>query len=104
ILDGGSQVVALRKEVAEVLQLPIEKDGCITMETATQGKEAMEGIVNNCPITFAGVTVHLPIQIIRNTAFNIILGQPFTCTLHATTQDLLNGAQSVEIIEPGSSK
>ncbi|KIK13977.1 hypothetical protein PISMIDRAFT_71267, partial [Pisolithus microcarpus 441] len=104
ILDSGSQVVALRKEIAEVLQLPIEKDGCVTMETANRGKEATEGVVHNCPITFAGVTVHLPVQIVRNMAFDIILGRPFTCALHATTQDLPNGSQSIEIVEPGSGK
>ncbi|KAI6110956.1 hypothetical protein EV401DRAFT_2075572 [Pisolithus croceorrhizus] len=104
ILDSRSQVVALRKDIAEVLQLPIKKDGCITMEMVNRVKEMMEGVINNCPITFAGVTVCLPVQVIRNASFDIILGWPFTCALHVTTQDLPSGTQSVKITEPGSGK
>lgn len=104
ILDSGSQIVALRKEIAEVLRLPIEKDGSITMETANQGREATEGVISDCPIDFGGVTVRVPVQVVKNAAFDILLGRPFTCALRAKTEDFPNGDQKVEITEPGSGR
>lgn len=104
ILDSGSQIVALRKEIAEVLRLPIEKDGSITMETANKGREATEGVISDCEIDFGGVTVCVPVQVVKNAAFDILLGRPFSCALRAKTEDFPNGDQKVEITDPRSGK
>ncbi|KIK12169.1 hypothetical protein PISMIDRAFT_121358, partial [Pisolithus microcarpus 441] len=74
------------KEIAEVLQLPINKDSSIMMETANQGREATEGVISDCLINFSGVMVCVPVQVVKNMAFNILLGQPFTCTLRVKTE------------------
>ncbi|KIK23151.1 hypothetical protein PISMIDRAFT_11062 [Pisolithus microcarpus 441] len=73
ILDSGSQIIALQKEIAEVLRLPIEKDSSIMMETANQGREATEGVISDCLIDFSGVMVHVLVQVIKNAAFDILL-------------------------------
>ncbi|KIK22990.1 hypothetical protein PISMIDRAFT_52178, partial [Pisolithus microcarpus 441] len=77
ILDSRLQIITLQKEIAKVLRLPIEKDGSITMELANKGREATEGIVSDCPIDLGGVTMCMPVQVIKNAAFNILLRQPF---------------------------
>ncbi|KIK19130.1 hypothetical protein PISMIDRAFT_108254, partial [Pisolithus microcarpus 441] len=61
--------------------LPIKKDGSIMMETVNQGREATKGVISDCLIDFSGVTVCMLVQVVKNAAFNILLRQPFMCTL-----------------------
>jgi hypothetical protein len=77
ILDGGAQIVVMRKDIWQRLRAPISAAKAMSMESANAGKTMTLGLVENLPLTIGAITVLLQVQIVEDAPFEVLLGRPF---------------------------
>ena len=77
ILDGGAQVVIVRRDVWERLHVPLSTDKRMKMESANAGTTLTIGVVENHPVMLGPVTVYLQLQVVEDAPFEVLLGRPF---------------------------
>src|SRR5277367_3061294 len=77
LLDGGSQIVSMAKEVAVDLEIPWDPDITVQMQSANRSLEQTLGLAKNVPFLFGPITVYLQIHIMERPAYKVLLGRPF---------------------------
>lgn len=100
ILDGGSQIVVMRRDVWEKLRVPITADRAMKMESANSGTTLTLGEIENFPVKIGPVTVHLQIQVVPSAPFEVLLGRPFFDVLNCTEYSRAGGVHEIEIKDP----
>ena len=104
LLDGGSQIVSMAKEVAEHLELSWDPDICIHMQSANKQIERTLGLARNVPFKFGVITVYLQVHIINSAAYKVLLGRPFDALTQSGYQNNISGGMTMTIKCPNSSK
>ena len=83
ILDGGAQVVIMRKDIWEQLRPPIILNKAMAMESANSGTTVTLGLLKEYPVQLGPITVYLQIQVVENAPFEVLLGHPSSMSLAA---------------------
>ena len=99
LLDPGSQVVSMSKEVATKLQLPWDPDIIVHMESANKTLERTLGLAKNVPFVFGPITVYLQVHVIRNAAYRVLLGRPFDTITESEVKNSKDGSQSLTLTD-----
>lgn len=102
ILDSGAQIIAMRKDVWQRMELALNPDLIMVMESANASKEQTYGLVKNCRVSFGPVELVLQIQVVLNAPFEVLLGRPFLCLAEANTKDFRDGSQEITLQDPNS--
>ena len=104
LLDGGSQICAMDSDIARNLGITYDPDIVINLQSANRSLAQTLGLAKNVPFNFGGIVVYIQLHIIKNPAYDVLLGRPFDV---ATASEIINsttGAQSVTITDPNSSR
>ena len=104
ILDGGSQIVSMAHTVATDLGLTWDPDIRIRMQSANKGVDWTLGLAKNVPFALGPVTVYLQVHIIRDPAYQVLLGRPFDTLTESNVQNFVDGMQTITITDPNSGK
>lgn len=104
IIDPGSQIVAMRKEIWEQLGVPLQSDMIMVMEAANKTKTSTMGLLQNLRMTFGPVELMLQVQVVENAPFDILLGRPFQALASCTTKDFPTGEQYITLKDPNTAK
>ncbi|KAG5640347.1 hypothetical protein DXG03_009138, partial [Asterophora parasitica] len=83
IMDSGCQIIAMSEEVCHDLHICYNPTVILHMQSANRMVNPSLGLAQNVPCTISDITLYLQIHIIRNPAYNILLGWPFdvlTCS------------------------
>jgi hypothetical protein len=99
LLDPGSQIVSMSKEVATVLQIPWDPDIVVHMESANKSLEKTLGLAKNVPFVFGPITVYLQVHVIRNAAYRVLLGRPFDTITESEVKNSKDGSQSLTLTD-----
>ena len=103
ILDGGSQIVAMAEHVALKAGISWDPRIILNMQSANGQVNPSLGLARNVPVTIpGGVTVYLQIYIIRNAAYDVLLGRPFDALLSTRTENLPGEEQVLTICCPNT--
>ncbi|KAJ3720249.1 hypothetical protein DFJ43DRAFT_1159047 [Lentinula guzmanii] len=81
LLDSGSQIVSTSQEKAEKAGLIWDPDIVIYMQSANKGLEKSLGLARNVPFLIGDMTVLLQVHVIREPAYDLLLGRPFDTLL-----------------------
>ena len=100
ILDGGAQIVAMRRDIWERTGAPLTVNKAMTMESANSGMVKTLGLVENHPVRLGSITVHLQIQVIDNAPFEVLLGRPFFDVLSCSEVSRAGGGHEIHVIDP----
>jgi hypothetical protein len=100
ILDGGSQVIVMRRDVWQQLNIPFSPAKALTMESANAESNTTLGLVENVPVQIGPVTVLLQIQIVDRAPFEVLLGRPFFDVTNCTEFSTSGGHHEVQIKDP----
>ena len=65
LLDPGSQIVSMSREVATALQVTWDPDIVVHMESANKSLEKTLGLAKNVPFVFGPITVYLQVHVIE---------------------------------------
>lgn len=104
LLDGGSQIVSMAKDVAVRLKIPWNPAIVIHMQSANRQLEKTLGLARNVPFLFGEITVYLQVHIISNPAYKVLLGRPFDAVCESEIKNCRDGDQLITITDPNSNQ
>ena len=104
IMDGGSQIVAMARHVAVALGISWNPDFRIHMQSANNQLDLSEGLAKNVSFKFGEVTAYLQVHILKNPAYEVLLGRPFEVLTRLTSETDSSGEQTVTITDPNTNK
>lgn len=102
ILDEGSQIIGLRREVWERLGLPIRSDHTINMETANTSRSRTVGLLPNLKMMIGKCEFTVQAHVIEEAGYDMLLGRPFHVLAQAHTQHFANGGAVITLTDPQS--
>ena len=100
ILDGGAQIVVMRKDVWERLRTPITADKAQAMESANSGTSYTLGLVENQLVKLGPIQFYLQIQVVPSAPFEVLLGRPFFDVLNCVEISRFGGIHQIEVRDP----
>ena len=102
ILDGGAQIVVMRRDIWEKLDCPLTSSKVMTMESANSGSTTTLGVLEDHPIRLGSMTVHLQVQIVKNAPFEVLLGRPFFDITSCSEISRVGGNHQIHLKDPSS--
>lgn len=102
VLDGGSQIVSMDRNVAEELGIPWDPDIRIHMQSANKSLELSCGLARDVPFLFGGITLFLQVHIIKGPAYRVLLGRPFDTLTESEVHNKRDGGQVITLTDPNS--
>jgi hypothetical protein len=99
LLDPGSQIVSMSKEVAMALQIPWDPDIVVHMESANKSLEKTLGLAKNVPFVFGSITVYLQVHVMGKAAYKVLLGRPFDTITESEVRNSKDGSQSLTLTD-----
>jgi hypothetical protein len=100
LLDSGSQIVSISQDKAEKSGLVWDPDIVIYMQSANKGLDKSLGLARNVPFLFNDMTVLLQVHVIREPAYDLLLGRPFDTLMQTLVQNFADGRQTVTLLDP----
>lgn len=104
ILDEGSQIISMRRDVWEKLGIPMRSDKFMVMESANSSREPTMGFLPNLRVSVGDCTLYLQVQVVENASYEILLGRPFLTLTQANTRHLSNGGSYITLVDPNSNQ
>jgi hypothetical protein len=102
LLDGGSQIVSMAKDVAVDLEIPWDPDITVHMQSANRSLEQTLGLAKNVPFIFGHITVYLQVHIITEPAYKVLLGRPFDTITESLVKNEKDGSQNLTLTDPNT--
>jgi len=100
LLDPGSQIVVIRKDLAQELNACINARLQIEMEGANGSTNWTLGCAENLPMCVGDVTFKVHMHVIKHTPFQLLLGHPFQHQVLCTLDPLPDRSLDVFIHDP----
>jgi hypothetical protein len=105
IIDGGSQIVSMSSAIAVQVGAQWDPDITINMQSANSQLETTQGLVKNMPFRFGDeITVYFQVHVIKNAAYDVLLGRPFEVLTASVFENSLDGSQMVTLTEPNTGR
>ncbi|KAJ7201965.1 hypothetical protein B0H12DRAFT_1206370 [Mycena haematopus] len=76
IVDGGSQIVAMAETICHELGLSYDPRIILRMQSANGSVSPSLGLARNVPFRIADIILYLQVHIVRNPAYDVLLGRP----------------------------
>ena len=99
LLDPGSQIVSMSRDVAMKLQVPWDPDIQVHMESANKTVEKTLGLAKNVPFVFGPITVYLQVHVIERVAYKVLLGRPFDTITESEVKNSKDGSQLLTLTD-----
>jgi len=100
LLDPGSQIVVICKDLTQELNAHINAGLQIEMEGANGSTNWTLGCAEHLPMCVRGVTFKVHAHVIKHTPFRLLLGRPFQHQVLCTLDLLPDGSLDVFIHDP----
>ncbi|KAF9439902.1 hypothetical protein P691DRAFT_689353, partial [Macrolepiota fuliginosa MF-IS2] len=104
LLDNGSQIISMSRDVAMACQLSWDPDVTINMQSANGQVERTCGLAVDVPFSLGGITIYLQVHVMENPAYRVLLGRPFDVLTESQVRNLASGGQIVVITDPNTQK
>ena len=104
ILDDGSQIIAMSEKVAHELGLTWDPEVTLRVESANKSVERSLGLARNVLFDCGGVHLYLQVHIIRDPAYRILLGRPFSVLGQTSVKTKLDGDTTVHVTDPNNGR
>jgi hypothetical protein len=102
LLDGGSQIVSMAKDVANELKITWDPKITVHMESANKSLQETLGLARNVPVIFGHITIYLQIHVMENPAYQVLLGRPFDSVTESLVKNRKDGSQTVILTDPNT--
>jgi hypothetical protein len=104
ILDSGSQMVTMHREVAEACKLVWDPKGAIHMQSANGQLTKTCGVARDVPFTLGDITIYLQVHVLEGIPYRVLLGRPFDVLTSSQVDNNHEGDQSIKLTDPNSGK
>jgi hypothetical protein len=90
----------MSEDVCMELALIYDPSIVLNMQSANGEVNQSLGLARNVPMQIGEITLYVQIHIIRNLAYNILLGQPFNILMESIIWNYANEDQTIMILDP----
>ncbi|KAF7293722.1 hypothetical protein MIND_01152400 [Mycena indigotica] len=104
IVDPGSQIIAMSEEVCHRLGLQYDPNIVLQMQSANGAVTPSLGVARNVPFRFKDIVLYLQVHIVRNPAYDILLGRPFDTLTRSVIHNYANDNQTITIHCPNTDR
>ena len=104
ILDPGCQIVAMSEDVCHELALPYDPTIVLNMQSANGNIDPSLGLARNVPFLVGDLTFYMQVHVIRNPAYDILLGRPFDVLTQSVIRNFRNEDQTLTVHDPNSNR
>lgn len=104
IIDPGSQIIAMSEEVCNALHLSYDSSVRLNMQSANKTMDQSLGLAHNIPFRFGDIIFYLQAHVIREVAYNILLGRPFDVLTESLVKNYSNEQQTITIYCPNTNQ
>ncbi|KAI0790243.1 hypothetical protein BC629DRAFT_1246095, partial [Irpex lacteus] len=104
ILDPGCQIVACSEAVCHELGLSYDPSVVLHMQSANGGVDRSLGLARNVPFAIGGMIFYLQVHVIREAAYDILLGRPFDVLAASVVRNYKNEDQTIELHCPNTGR
>jgi hypothetical protein len=102
LLDPGSQIVSMTKNIGIALGVNWDPDITVQMESANKTLSPTLGLAKNVPFLFGSITVYLQVHVVETAAYSVLLGRPFDIITESIVKNARDGSQSLTLTDPNS--
>ncbi|EED82574.1 predicted protein [Postia placenta Mad-698-R] len=102
IVDPGSQIVAMSEEVCLGLNLLFDPTIQLNMQSANGEVDRSLGLIRNVTFRIGEIVLYLQAHVIRNTAYDILLGRPFDVLTQSVVKNFADENQTITILCPNT--
>ncbi|KAF9472290.1 hypothetical protein BDN70DRAFT_818863, partial [Pholiota conissans] len=100
LLDEGSEIVVIRRDLWEETGHGVNKERKMVMETANGGKEAMAGCAEYLKIEVGGIQTYAHAFIVPHAPFRLLLGRPWQRNVRLQRNERPDGGVDVTVHDP----
>ncbi|KAF7328559.1 hypothetical protein MVEN_02543600 [Mycena venus] len=104
IVDGGSQINAMSESICHELALSYDPRVVLRMQSSNGSITPSLGLARNVPFRIGDITLYLQVHVVRNTAYDVLLGRPFDVLTQSIVRNFANEDQTITICDPNSGK
>ncbi|KAI0281703.1 hypothetical protein BC826DRAFT_883731, partial [Russula brevipes] len=100
VIDPGSQIVAIRQDLAEEIGAKFNQQAKVEMEGANGVTSWTLGCAEYLPMQIGNVSFKIHAHVVRDAPFRLLLGRPFHNLLLCRLEDRPDGRIEVSIRDP----
>ncbi|KAJ7584715.1 hypothetical protein C8J56DRAFT_1054194 [Mycena floridula] len=100
IVDRGSLIIAMSDQLANDLGLVYDPTVILEMESVNGTTDSSLGLARNVPFTIDDITLYMQVHILKEPAYDILLGRPFDTFTESVIRNFPNGQQLITIMDP----
>ncbi|SJL16882.1 uncharacterized protein ARMOST_20412 [Armillaria ostoyae] len=104
IIDPGSQVISMSEAVCLCLGLIYDPTVILEMQSANGTTNYSLGLARNVAFLFGDITLYLQVHVIRQSAYDILLGRPFDTLTQSIVHNYADENQTITIHDPNTGK
>ncbi|ETW82043.1 hypothetical protein HETIRDRAFT_46485, partial [Heterobasidion irregulare TC 32-1] len=104
VIDPGSQVIAMSDGICNELALIYDPEVVLNMQSANGEIDKSLGLARNVPFLIGNITFYLQVHIIRNPAYDVLLGRPFDILTESIVKNFANEDQTITISDPNTGR
>ncbi|CDO78131.1 hypothetical protein BN946_scf184860.g3 [Trametes cinnabarina] len=102
VVDPGCMVIAMSEEACHALGLWYDPSVTLRMVSANGEVDSSLGLVRNVPFKVADIVLYLQVHVIRNAAYDLLLGRPFDVLTKSVVKNFNNEDQTITISCPNT--
>ncbi|GLB43661.1 putative integrase core domain containing protein [Lyophyllum shimeji] len=102
IVDSGCQIVAMSEEVCHDLGIQYDPTIVLNMQSANGTVDSSLGLARNVPCSVGPVTLYLQIHVIRNPAYDVLLGRLFDVVTCSNVKTYADDHTVITITDPNT--
>ena len=100
ILDQGSEIIAMNKNVWLQLGVGLDPRKILNMQSANSQSNQTHGVVSDLKFTIQGIDLPLHVHVVEGAPFDLLIGRPFFRFTRCQTTDNIDGTQEITITCP----
>ena len=94
----------MSEEVCHELSLSYDPSIHLNMQSANGTVDQSLGLARNVPFFIGNLTLYMQVHVIRNPAYDILLGRPFDILTESMVRNFANEDQTITIHDPNSGR
>jgi hypothetical protein len=102
ILDPGCQIIAMSEDVCHELALAYDPTIVLHMQSANSSVDPSLGLARNVAFLIGTLTFYMQVHVIRNPAYDILLGRPFDVLTESVVRNFRNEDQTITVHDPNT--
>lgn len=102
VIDPGSQIVSMSEATCHALGLHYDPSIILNMQSANGTVDSSLGLARNVPFRIGDIVIYLQVHVIREAAYDILLGRPFDVLTASVIRNYHNEDQTITLHCPNS--